>query len=125
MTESRKKPGVTFWTTAVLALAVLYVASFGPACWLTVGRTERRKCPFPMIVYWPLGRAFVALDRGKYTPMKEGIRSALYWWITVGVPTDKDAIMMTGPNLMEIMLVSPPVQLPSVQFPRVDSWHEQ
>jgi hypothetical protein len=31
----RKKPGWAFWAVVVLvALPVLYVASFGPACWL-------------------------------------------------------------------------------------------
>jgi hypothetical protein len=30
----RKKPGVTFWATVVVAsLPLLYVLSFGPACW--------------------------------------------------------------------------------------------
>lgn len=30
-----KKPGWAFWTTAVLAGLVLYVAGFGPTCWLS------------------------------------------------------------------------------------------
>jgi len=31
----RKKPGVAFWTTVVLAVVLLgYPASFGPACWI-------------------------------------------------------------------------------------------
>ena len=35
MDESRKKPGWVFWTTVVpVGLPVLYVLSFGPACWL-------------------------------------------------------------------------------------------
>ena len=33
MTEPRKKPGVAFWATVVVAALALYVASFGPACW--------------------------------------------------------------------------------------------
>ncbi len=33
----RKKPGVAFWATVAMVGLVLYVASFGPACWL-VGR---------------------------------------------------------------------------------------
>jgi hypothetical protein len=35
MSESPKKPGWAFWATVVLSLPVLYVASFGPACWLS------------------------------------------------------------------------------------------
>lgn len=31
----RKKPGVPFWATVAAVGLVLYVASFGPACWLT------------------------------------------------------------------------------------------
>ena len=33
--NDRNKPGVTFWATVVVAGLVLYVASFGPACWLS------------------------------------------------------------------------------------------
>jgi hypothetical protein len=32
---SRKKPGVAFWATVVVVVIALYVASFGPACWIT------------------------------------------------------------------------------------------
>ena len=35
MSESRKKPGVAFWATVFVAVLGLYVASFGPACWIT------------------------------------------------------------------------------------------
>jgi len=31
---SRKKPGVAFWATVVVVVALLYPISFGPACWL-------------------------------------------------------------------------------------------
>lgn len=35
MNSDRRKPGVAFWATvAVVGLPLLYVASFGPACWL-------------------------------------------------------------------------------------------
>ena len=34
MTTDRKKPGVAFWATVVVVALVVYVASFGPACWL-------------------------------------------------------------------------------------------
>jgi hypothetical protein len=30
----RKKPGVAFWAAVVVAVALLYPLSFGPACWL-------------------------------------------------------------------------------------------
>jgi hypothetical protein len=34
MTADRKKPGVAFWATVVLVVALAYPLSFGPACWL-------------------------------------------------------------------------------------------
>jgi hypothetical protein len=30
----RKKPGVAFWATVVVACLLLYPLSFGPACWV-------------------------------------------------------------------------------------------
>ena len=32
---NRKKPGVVFWATVALVVVVLYIASFGPVCWLS------------------------------------------------------------------------------------------
>ncbi len=34
MKEDRKKSGATFWATVVVVGLALYIASFGPACWL-------------------------------------------------------------------------------------------
>jgi hypothetical protein len=36
MTSDRKKPGVALWATVVLVVVpLLYVLSFGPACWIS------------------------------------------------------------------------------------------
>ncbi len=35
MEDKRKKPGVAFWATVVASLPVLYLAGFGPACWIS------------------------------------------------------------------------------------------
>jgi|SRR6516165_7911756 hypothetical protein len=36
MTDDKKwKPGVAFWATVVVVVALLYPISFGPACWIT------------------------------------------------------------------------------------------
>jgi hypothetical protein len=36
MTSDRNKPGVAFWATVVVvALPLIYVLSFGPACWIS------------------------------------------------------------------------------------------
>jgi hypothetical protein len=55
MAENHKKPGWAFWATVVaVLLPVLYVLSFGPACWIT-------QCPpndYQRIApraYWPIG----------------------------------------------------------------------
>jgi hypothetical protein len=52
MTPSRKKPGVAFWATVVVVVLVLYVASFGPACWLS-SRTGTGVRALP-IIYRPI-----------------------------------------------------------------------
>jgi hypothetical protein len=55
----RKKPGVAFWATVVFALPVLYILSFGPACWIA-SRTEIDRAKGFQFAYWPLGRAIHA-----------------------------------------------------------------
>jgi hypothetical protein len=51
MTAS-KKPGVAFWAIVVVVVVLLYVASFGPACWIT-SRLDRGADLVP-VVYRPL-----------------------------------------------------------------------
>jgi hypothetical protein len=41
MGDRRKKAGVWSWAAAVIAMPVLYVALFGPACWI-VGKVPAR-----------------------------------------------------------------------------------
>jgi hypothetical protein len=64
------------WTlaAAVIGLPMLYVASFGPACWLTKRdpTTFDRKAPS---FYWPVGWACV--NGPRY------IRGACSWYATV------------------------------------------
>ena len=52
MTSSPKKPGVAFWATVVVVVALTYPLSFGPACRLACGHHAIVKslCYF----YWPL-----------------------------------------------------------------------
>jgi hypothetical protein len=50
----RKKPGVAFWATVMVAsLAALYVLSFGPACWIA-SRTRTDDAAFFSIAYRPM-----------------------------------------------------------------------
>src|SRR5262245_14028997 len=47
MTSDRKKPGVAFWVTVVVvALPLVYVLSFGPACWWFATPNEERAVRF-------------------------------------------------------------------------------
>ena len=49
MSEQRKKPGGAFWATVlVVGLPLLYVVSFGPACWIT-SRLDRGADLLPVI----------------------------------------------------------------------------
>ncbi len=62
------------WTVALLiGLAVLYVASFGPACWIT-SRTAAGASEVTAI-YAPLTRGLARQNR---------ISDALNWYATVG-----------------------------------------
>jgi hypothetical protein len=57
MNPDRKKPGVAYWATVVLVVVMLYVASFGPACWLAdKGFVSGRKIEhaYRPIVAWML-----------------------------------------------------------------------
>jgi hypothetical protein len=76
-----------FWIVAVLVgPPLLYVVSFGPACWLMAEpnissgrRTDYRDEVFSF--YWPLG----------YLAVRSSLpfRGPLRWWIRFGVPDDK------------------------------------
>jgi hypothetical protein len=54
MAEAKKKVGVAYWATVVVVVGLLYIASFGPACWLT-SRTGNGKNALP-IMYRPVMR---------------------------------------------------------------------
>ncbi len=48
----RKKPGLAFWATVVVVVPILYVASFGPACWI-ISRLDAETAWIPT-VYRPI-----------------------------------------------------------------------
>jgi hypothetical protein len=48
----RKKPGVAFWATVAVVAVLLYVASFGPACW--IARSNPALVMPVTYFYWPL-----------------------------------------------------------------------
>ncbi len=76
MSENQKKPGVAFWATVVVVVALVgYPLSFGPACWIS-SRTgiELSQAYFP--IGWLLRRSpqplANALGMYAWYGMKEG-----------------------------------------------------
>jgi len=97
MREEREKPGVAFWATVAVSLALLYPISFGPACWLAARPdippgVKRGDYGREMIFFWPLNRAITR-------EQTSGIVAALKWWSELGIrrgyvlvlPTDAKA----------------------------------
>ena len=76
MTSDRKKPGLAFWATVAVVVVLLYVASFGPACWIT-SQLNRGARLIP-VVYRPLTWA-----------MSVGsIHRISRWYAKLGAPDD-------------------------------------
>src|SRR5882672_7949859 len=103
----RKKPGVAFWATVVVvAMPLLYVLSFGPACWwFSIRRSEMQifdgwsgpdDPPCAPQIYWPIGWA------AQNGPDRLG--DAIVWYATVGpgrpegieLPTDRSGHFAYG-----------------------------
>jgi hypothetical protein len=81
------------WTLAVVVgMPVLYVASFGPACWLTsqvdVGGWL---VPNPALrIYWPLGKL---ADEEHNSDSR--CRQCLRWWMRAGLTDGRCAVAPT------------------------------
>ena len=60
MSDDRKKPIWPWIAVLLIGLPVLYVASFGPACWIAF-RIERGGLPAPFIAYEPVRLACKAM----------------------------------------------------------------
>ena len=84
MSLSRKRPGAAFWATVVVvAIPLIYVLSFGPACWIT-SRSQMERLP---MIYLPVGWA------GMNGP--DGLRTAICWYACVGMPHGSTVILPT------------------------------
>lgn len=73
--DERKKHGWPFWTTVILLLAVLYVASFGPACWLMANHLPPAAVPAVLTCYMPL-----MLVAGTTTTTHEMLQWYVHLW---------------------------------------------
>jgi hypothetical protein len=95
MNGDRNKPGVAFWATVVVVgLPLLYVLSFGPACWLAIRRPSLAAI---------VGRAYSPLTRLAWLcPGRTGIaplRNYALW----GQPSDP-LTEGEGPSCSELVV---------------------
>src|SRR5215475_8318253 len=84
MTSDRKKPGVAFWATVMVVVALIgYPVSLGPAIWLTARGCFRdsavQSCYMPVL--WSAAHA-------------ESLEEVVVWWGSLGVPDGKAVDMM-------------------------------
>ena len=93
MTAPRKKPGVAFWATAVVVVAlVAYPLSFGPACWFTSRVNLSGK--FVTIPYRPIVWLFCNSPQGVRTVIRSyasaGAREDWGWQVKMQgrIPVD-------------------------------------
>jgi len=86
MSADRKKPGWAFWATAaIIVVPVLYVLSFGPACWIASRTTES---------YMP-----AAYRPFEHTILGEGLLSNLVrWYVGIGMPQKGQIKLPTSTN---------------------------
>jgi hypothetical protein len=90
MREPQKNPVWPWILVVLVGLPVLYVGSFGPACWLTsqVHGWSKLQPPRAMLVYFPLGAVASRPD----TVYGRGLR----WWMTFGVKRGHAAVVQTN-----------------------------
>jgi len=85
VTCNHKKPGVAFWATVVVVVAlVAYPLSFGPACWI-VGNNETAISGI-LNVYYPILWAARATRRETEPGAFESSRldNWIIWYSTIG-----------------------------------------
>jgi hypothetical protein len=89
MRAERKKPGWVFYTTVALSLPLLYVATFGPACWVS-SRTGLGTGALGAF-YRPLVREISVEWRASMLddqPNENRIGVALEWYANFGAAED-------------------------------------
>jgi hypothetical protein len=79
MDSDRKKPGVVFWATVVVVVAlVAYPLSIGPAIWLTARGYLRTSAV--QSFYMPV---LLSVEQA------EPLENVVTWWGSLGVPDNK------------------------------------
>jgi hypothetical protein len=86
----RKKPGVAFWATVAVVVALLaYPLSFGPACWLVAQKIAEPKrvvtCATTPTVYMPVG--WVWMNGPVW------LSRAIYHYGRLGMPKESVALL--------------------------------
>jgi hypothetical protein len=95
MSEDGKKPLWPWIAALLIGLPVLYVASFGPACWLIATEDHVAGPSDVMVVYWPLGRAAWSWNG----PWTGRVAIWLQWWMRLGTPAGRIAMVPTDPSV--------------------------
>jgi hypothetical protein len=80
----RKNPGVAFWATVMVAAALAYPLSFGPACWLVTHSY------LPVKPTWWAFRPMTLLAVNGPEP----IQKPIWWWAGCFEPSNPE----TNPN---------------------------
>jgi hypothetical protein len=107
MRDDSKRP-IWPWIVALLiGLPVLYVASFGPACWMTaqpwhnaINNDGYDMPPRWMQIYRPFGM----IMNQSASPLK----TAVIWWATLGVKRTSTAVVPYGIGRHDRAAASPP-----------------
>lgn len=88
----RKKRGLAFWATVALVMPMLYIASFGPACWITSRMNFGVRAV--ELIYWPLTWAML-----QNRAIGVGLASYAQWGAADGWAWINDQSMLWWANL--------------------------
>ena len=104
-----KRRSRRFWIIVAALLPIFYVASFGPACWLTsqayIGG-EQITWNRGLIIYIPLARMIL-----ENPPPDSRFGHLLCCWMTLGVPKGQLAIIPLGAKATAQFLMVDPADL--------------
>jgi hypothetical protein len=108
MSDDRKKPLWTWIVALVIGLPVLYVASFGPACWWLSS-----KCSTPpfsdaqeaSVLYLPIGWIYDCSVEG--SPEGSWLTTAIGWYATLFISGEDGVLVPSGPAGKSVFVFNP------------------